>query len=315
MKSVRQQGIALVSVMAAIAIITAILSAMSYKQHIDIGIQGYAIQKNKAILSVLSVENLAMAMILNQDEDDDSKQYDYYDESWATPVEDLEFDGSKVKFIIFDAQAQFNVNNLNIRGNNRRHAIEILRNIFASLNLGDNKIYSEVANWLRPDGDIKSKDRLYLADSDYFDKYRFSNAPMVSINELRLMVSLREREGLEDILVQANDYMSFLPTIDELVKINVNTANDEMLQSVVKYFGSAEQFITISAGRPYANINSFCRLMKKNRNVCSRFFDVKSSYFYVHSLIDIGDNKVYAKSLLMISKDDTKVMLRELKVI
>lgn len=315
MKSVRQQGIALVSVMAAIAIITAIISAMSYKQHIDIGIQGYAIQKNKAILSVLSVENLAMAMILNQDEDDDSKQYDYYDESWATPVEDLEFDGSKVKFIIFDAQAQFNVNNLNIRGNNRRHAIEILRNIFASLNLGDNKIYSEVANWLRPDGDIKSKDRLYLADSDYFDKYRFSNAPMVSINELRLMVSLREREGLEDILVQANDYMSFLPTIDELVKINVNTANDEMLQSVIKYFGSAEQFITISSGRPYANINSFCRLMKKNRNVCSRFFDVKSSYFYVHSLIDIGANKVYAKSLLMISKDDTKVMLRELKVI
>ena len=315
MNTKRQKGIALVSVMAAIAIITAIISALAYRQHIDIGIQGYAIQKNRAILDVLAIENLAAATLLNPRRDTDSPQYDYYDESWAEPVEDLELNGGTVKFMIFDAQAKFNINNLNIGGNNRRHAIEMLKNIFTALELNDGKIYQEVTNWVSPDGDIRGKDRLYLAENENFNKYHFSNTPMISANELRLMVSLRELEELPDILIEMDDYVAFLPTINELVKINVNTASEVMLLEVVKYFGGEGSFLSITNGRPFANVNSFCRFMKKNRDICARFFDVKSSYFYVYAIVEAGDNRVYSKSLLRVVGDDARVIVRELKVI
>lgn len=310
-----QGGIALVSVMGAIAVITVIVSTLSYRQHIDIGIQGYAIQKGGVILNVLSVENIATGMLTQGGSSaSNNPAYDYYDENWAEAVVDHKIGGTQASFIILDAQAKFNVNNLNIAGNNRRHMIEVLRNVFATLDLNDGKIYQEVANWLRP-GNTRVEDRLYFQDSVGFDKYRASDSPMISINELRLMVSFREEEDIIAILDGFEDYVEFLPTLGELVKLNVNTASEVILTEALKYFGASNSLPTIMANRPFSNINSFCNFLRKRKNICNTIFDVKSSYFYVYARMDMGDNQAFSKSLLRVQGNDATVITREIKVI
>ena len=311
----RDRGIALVSVMGAIAVITAIVVALSYRQQIDIGIQGYAIQKNGAILNVLSVENLASAILTNTKGESNRPEYDYYDEPWSEPVVDLELGGAKTSFIILDAQSRFNVNNLNINGRNRGHSIEILRNVFSKLELNDGKIYQEASGWLRPNYNLRARDRIYMQESDLFRKHRAPDSPMISAAEMRLMQSLREKEDLADIIESFADYVVFLPTVNELVKININTASDEILYEALKYFKAEESLLSITRAKPHSNVNAICSFLREKRELCGTFFDVKSSYFYVFARINMGSNRVYSQSLLKVEGGKTITVKRELRFI
>ena len=309
----KQRGIALVSVLGAIAVITAIISALAYRQQVDVGIQSYAIQKNAAILDVLSVENIASKMLTANEPNKDSNAYDYYTESWAEPVEDLELGGSKISFMVLDAQAKFNLNNLNVRGSTSVHSRQVLSRIFAALNLETPQMVPEIVSWVSPYGNIRQKDTKYMAENDKFSKYRVSNSPLASVQELRLISAIRDKEDLSEIVAGFDDYVVTLPTVSEFIKINVNTANGDLLDAVLKYFQSPEAMLTVATARPYSNVNGFCALMKQRRNICPTIFDVKSSYFYVVALINKGNNIFYSRSLLRVAGRKTTVITREIK--
>lgn len=311
---IKQSGIALVSVMAAIAVITAIITALTYRQQLDIGVQSYGLHKNQAILNVLSVESIAMGMLTGKAEGD-SNVYDYYDESWAKPIIGLNIGGTNTTFMIFDAQAKFNLNNLNTRGANRNNARNLVRLIFQKDGQKYGRTYDEINRWISPSKGSISTDKQYTLETDRFDKYRVAHAPMVSINELRLMRGLREKEDLQEIIVEMNDYFSFLPTINNYVKININTAGEELLTQTLKYFNSQTSVTSLLSRRPFTSINSFCSSVKSKRPQCSKVFDTKSSYFYAIAKIGIGDNVFYSRSLIKLKNNKAKIISRGLRAL
>ena len=302
-----QRGIALISVLGAIAVITALLAGMAYRQTLDLNVQTYALQKNGVLITLVSVENIARAILSKKGGGEDSR-YDYYDEDWAKPVEGLVIGGANITFMIFDAQAKFNVNNANSRNSrDRRLAREMLR---ASMKSHGNT-YREVYDWVRES--TKGKDRPYLKDNSRFDSYRMAATNMVSVQEMRLMRGLREKETIDTDIENLQDRLAFLPTQGRFVKINVNTVNDELLRQTLNYFRSANRFNRVVSGRPYRSISTFCNRLRSRRSDCRRVFGNKSSYFYLYARMNLGEKTILTRSLIQRRKNNAYVLAREVK--
>ncbi len=302
-----QRGIALISVLGAIAVITALLAGMAYRQTLDLNVQTYALQKNGVLITLVSVENIARA-ILSKKGGGENSRYDYYDEDWAKPVEGLVIGGANITFMIFDAQAKFNVNNANSRNSrDRRLAREMLR---ASMKSHGNT-YREVYDWVRES--TKGKDRPYLKDNSRFDSYRMAATNMVSVQEMRLMRGLREKETIDTDIENLQDRLAFLPTQGRFVKINVNTVNDELLRQTLNYFRSANRFNRVVSGRPYRSISTFCNRLRSRRSDCRRVFGNKSSYFYLYARMNLGEKTILTRSLIQRRKNNAYVLAREVK--
>jgi len=303
----KQRGIALISVLGAIAVITALLAGMAYRQTLDLNVQTYALQKNSALITLVSVENIARA-ILSQKGKGENTQYDYYDEDWAKPVTGLIIGGANVTFMIFDAQAKFNVNNAN-SGNSRdrRLAREMLR---ASMKDYGNT-YREVYDWVGKS--TKGKDSPYLKDNSKFDSYRVATTSMVSVQEMRLMRGLREKETIDTDIESLQDRLAFLPTQGKFIKVNVNTANDDLLRQTLDYFRSANRFNRVASGRPYRSTSTFCNRLRSRRSDCRRVFDNKSNYFYLYARMNLGERTILTRSLIHRKNNNAYVLAREVK--
>lgn len=302
-----QRGIALISVLGAIAVITALLAGMAYRQTLDLNVQAYALQKNNALITLLSIEQLARA-ILTKKGDGEVAQYDYYEEDWAEPVEGLMIGGINVTFMIFDAQAKLNVNNAN-SGNSRdrRLAREMLR---AAMK-GYGNTYREVYDWVSQPS--AGKDSFYLRDNSQFDSYRVAGTSMVTVQEMRLMRGLREKETLDTDIETLQDRLAFLPTQKQFIKMNVNTVSEDLLRGTLDYFRSGNRFNRVVSAKPYRNINTFCNRLRSRRSDCRRVFDNKSSYFYLYARMNLGERIVLTRSLIRRKNNNAYILAREMK--
>ena len=304
-----QRGIALISVLGAVAIITGLLAAMTYRQVLDLNVQSYALQKSNALLTLVSVENIASA-ILTKKGSGEVARYDYYDEDWAQPVEGLIIGNANVTFMLFDAQARFNVNNANARhSRDRRLALEMLRAIMKK----HGNTYREVYSWVRTGRASAGQDRPYLKENDKFEPYRVARTSMVSLQELRLMRGLREKETREEDIASLDDHLSFLPLQGQFIKINVNTASKDLIRQTLNYFRSGNRLNRLDSAKPHRSINTFCARLRSRRSQCRRLFDTKSSHFYLYARITMGERVVLTRSLIKRRSNRAYVLARELK--
>ena len=304
-----QKGIALISVLGAVAVITILLAGMAYRQTLDLNVQSYALQRSDALLTLVSVENIARAILTKKGEGEITR-YDYYDEDWAQPAEGLIIGGANVTFMLFDAQARFNVNNANARSSqDRRMALEMLRAIMKK----HGNTYREIYNWVGSGKISAGQDSPYLKEDDKFDAYRVARTSMVSLQELRLMRGLREKETLEEDIALLDDYLSFLPMQGQFVKINVNTASKDLIKQTLNYFRSANRLNRLDSAKPHKNINTFCSRLRSRRSQCRRLFDNKSNYFYLYARITMGERMVLTRSLIKRKSDKAYVLAREMK--
>ena len=312
MPNARQRGLALVSVLGVMAMISIIMAGLTYRQQLSINLQGAALQKSRAFLTVLSVEQIATAMLVDQNQERVKRNYDYYDEDWAEPEIGLVLSGVNVTFMIFDAQARFNINNVNAQnGADRAVSRRILRTL---LNRYGNT-HNDINEWIGS-RTLIAKDNFYLASNPQFSSYRIANAEMVNLHEMRLIAGLRKREELEQDIQKFEDYFAFFPSARRLIKVNVNTADDDLLKDILVYFGvRGDRVDNLIRRRPYQNINVFCGGVRNRRNDCRRIFDNKSSYFYVLMRMDIGDTIVHARSLLRRNRLEVATVMRELKIL
>ena len=309
MVKTEQRGIALVSVLGAIAVITVLTTSMVYRHAVDLNVQTYALQKSNALITLLSLENVAQALLVKKVTGGQSR-YDYYNEAWAEPVEGLLLGGANVTFMIFDAQSKFNVNNANAASSrDRRIALQMLRAYMK----GHGRAYREVYNWVSLGNAPSNLDSAYLRQTDQFDSYRVGRTSMVSLQELRLLRGIREKETRDADIAALDDYLSFLPMQRQFVKVNVNTANTDLIKKSLGYFRSANRFKRLMKGKPYTSINRFCSSMRSRRSDCRRVFDIKSSYYYVHARIQQGNVIVLTRSLMKKKGNKAFVMAREMK--
>lgn len=307
-----ERGLALVSVLGIVAMISVIMVGLTYRQQLSLNLQGSALQKSRAFLTVLSVEQIAGVILTDQRPERAHRNYDYYNEDWAEPEIGLVLDGVNVTFMIFDAQARFNINNVNAqRGAERAVSRRILRTL---LNRYGNT-HNDINEWIGS-RTLIAKDNFYLASNPQFSSYRIANTEMVNLHEMRLIAGLRKREELEQDMQRFEDYFAFFPIARQFVKVNVNTADDDLLKDMLAYFGTrGDRVDGLLKRRPYQNINVFCGAVRTRRGDCRRLFDNKSGYFYVLMRMDLGDTIVHARSLLRRNQRDATTIMREIRTL
>jgi general secretion pathway protein K len=227
----RQTGVALITALLVIALVTAAAVAMATRQQLDIRRTGNVLQRSQAYFYALGGETIAATVL----KEDDAK-VDHFEEDWAQPVT-LPFEDGVLSGSLEDLQGRFNLNNLVNDGQVSQWDAERFKRLLQIIQERDdapqdlkeaniNDLVSAVVDWLDANDEPLSGGG---EDSTYLERerpYRAANAPMASPSELMLV------KGFTPNIYQA--IYPYITTLPERTRINVNTAKDEVLRALAE---------------------------------------------------------------------------------
>ena len=182
-------------------------------------------------------EDWAIAIL---DKDAKTSTDDDLGENWAKPLPPLPVEGGQVAGQIADAQARFNLNNLNPQSPLFQPSTGMFRHILETLSIDPNLI-DAVIDWIDSDSEARAGG---AEDLDYLQlkvPYRAANQPFTSVDELRLV-----RGFTPEIVEKVRPYITVLPVAST---INLNTAPTEVLAAVFNWPAPVVQQIV--AQRPF----------------------------------------------------------------
>jgi len=293
----QQQGVALITAVLIVALVTAVAVAMASRQQLDIRRTANIFNNDTAYQFALGAEDYARN-VLEWDITRGGSTTDHLGEDWAQEVT-VPVEGAILTGTILDLQGRINLNSL-LDGNGAPNG-EMLKRFERLLKLlGMNQeIAQAVLDWIDADPNQRFPGG---AEEDYYmlqtPPYRAANRPMVSVSELLLVKGL-DHEAYQLLL----PHVSALPDITST--INVNTASAEVLASLADTMTLADGEALIAA-RPedgFANIGNFENLLTNHRTYVRTFVDIKSSYFQVNALAEFDQSIAQLHSL--VHRNDT----------
>lgn len=283
MTAVRQKGVALLTVMFIMMLLTTL------------------------VVYLVEDDQLAIRRIENQQESEQAFQTAVYAEQWACKV--LEFDirdnntdhigeiwqtekpalngndGGVLTAGIADLQGRFNLNNLAVGEDEVWYPA--FQRLLAILDL-DPSLADAVVDWV--DNDIDPKGHSGAEDDVYTRQdppYRTANRLMADVSELGWV------HGMTSEAIKAlRPHVTALPATG--VRINVNTATPEVMRILsgeILALGQAESLITGRGKEGYAGIQDDFLVMPVlagQGEVAAKLATVSSEYFLVRSKVDLG---------------------------
>ena len=298
----RQRGVALVTALLIVSLVTVIAVTMATRQHIDVRLTGNLLHGEQAYAYALAAESWARVILRR---DDNESQHDSLDEDWATALPPIAVEGGQVNGRIEDLQGRFNINNLVKQDGKASEAdVAYFRRLLEILKL-EPSLTDALLDWIDTDINVRfpdgAEDQNYLSASI---PYRAANGPLVSTSELRLVA------GFDQNAVRLLEpYVTALP---ERTLINVNTASPVVLLALHKDFtqSDVDALITGRGETGYQTVQAFMGQNALAGRELEEPVDVKSQYFLVHTDIIIGQGQVHLGSLVTRDKGRTRVLSR-----
>ena len=226
----KQEGVALITALLVIALVSAAAVAMASRQQLDIRRTANTLQRDQAYVYAMGAEIMARAVLVKDDPQKDSKKDD-----WAQSGVSIPFEGGILTGTLEDIQGRFNLNN--VVKNNAVYPpdVERLKRLLAILkgNSPDKEVWKnaepgDLANaaldWIDADDNVSPNG---AEDSDYLQAerpYRAANAPMAATSELLLV------RGFTAAIYR--EVAPYVTALAEHTKINVNTAKLEVLRTL-----------------------------------------------------------------------------------
>lgn len=288
----RQQGVALISVLLVVVIATVLSVSMIRHQNLTIHKARNVYDQAQAAQYALGGEELAR-QILWQDFKD-APEVDHLQEDWADKELFFEFEDGDVSVEINDLQGRFNINSLALAGDAGRNA-QLRFSQLLQLVGSDSMYLDRAIDWI--DDDISTRP-LGAEDYDYLGlelPYRSGGHAYIDLTELRLLLDMDA-----DTFEQLQPYLSALP--EAATPINVNTADAGVLQSVSRQLtseASSELINEREAQQGYESVTEFLKssyvaglgVKETGLSVQSSFFEVRvrsrylERYGYLTSII------------------------------
>lgn len=225
------QGVALITALLIVALVTVAAVAMASRQQLDIRRTANILQSDQAYVMTLAGEAFAK-QVLKKDKAD----VDNYEDDWGVELNNLDFRGGEIQSIrIEDLTSLFNLNNLVSEGRPSEWDIERFKKLLSVLKEQEdapeefkqvfvNDLVYAVVDWLDTDGDLSPGG---AEDNDYLERerpYRAANRLMLSPSELLLV------KGFTPTIYNVvRPYVISLPV---RTKINANTARPEIIQAL-----------------------------------------------------------------------------------
>lgn len=282
-----QRGVALITILLIVALLTAIVSRVGLSGQIWVR----QVENGNALAQADLASRGTQFWIANVLEQDDN-EYDALTDIWAFPLPPVPAGWGVLSGRIEDMQSRFNLNNLvDEEGKLDTLALQQFERLLQLLELNPG-IAQSVADWIDPDGSPAgpwgAEDVYYISlDTPYLA----ANRPFEDTAELRLVRGI-------DITVwhKLEPFVSALPGN---VTINVNTASAEVLAAAVieweisgQALPRAREWVGAAAQQPADDMKIFSDRMFGNEEQIPDGLGLDSGYFMAHTQINF-DNVEY----------------------
>ena len=281
MNNSSQTGIALISTMIIIALISASVALMWQRFGKDLEYTAHTLTQTQAVNHLYSVESWAKSILLK----DDAK-LDSLDDDWAQEIPPIPIPGGLLSGRLTDLNSKLNINNL-IDLKSDPHSPQY------------RSFFSNCLNSLNT-----SLEQDYMSDLVFF--YVSSRAPKPRLFEHKV-----ELKNIQTIPLK--DYQTikpFMTALPNLTTININTAGTHVLSCLNTNISPdvADQIITHRNNKPFTTINGFWNYAKTllpnltieqiKLDFPKEFINTTSQYFLLEMEITLNNNKLIAKSIL-----------------
>ena len=300
----RQRGVALITVMLVVALVTIICAALLLRQQLAIRSTGNQLLVRQAQYYAEGGELLAKAMLRR---DQGAAQVDHLAEPWANPRLNFPLDeGGELRLRIEDLSGRFNLNSLAAGGEAADQALLRLRRLLQTLQLSP--AYADrLKDWI--DGDQEPSGMAGAEDDQYLllkPAYRTGVGRIAEVSELRLLLGMSEA-----------DYRRLAPFVSALpsqVELNINTASAQVLACLGEGIPEAALKSAIEGrGRTgYRDPGAFAQQLGAYQ-VSPQGLATNSQYFRVTTEVLLGDRRQVLASYLQRGNDGrVRLMARDL---
>jgi general secretion pathway protein K len=306
----RQRGVALITVLLVVAIVTVVSAAMVARQQLSIRATSNQLQARQAWHYALGGEALAQTILARdlKGGEPGAAAIDHLLEPWAQPLPAFEIDQGEILVRIEDLAGRFNLNDLLRDQQPNPAAVEQFRRLLLRLQIS--APYAErLLDWIDPDqqpsGELGAEDNVYLGLDT---PYRSAGRRLHDLSERRLLLDMREE-----------DFQRLAPYVVALppnVPLNVNTASAMVLSSLSDNLslGAAESLVELRRAVPFRNSAAFlAQPALAGTTLQGTALAVGSQFFQATSEVRLGDRRLALVSLLQREQDGSvRVLARNL---
>jgi general secretion pathway protein K len=297
-----QKGIALITVMLVLAVVTVALVSMSSDRQMDIRRTENQLRSTQAWEYVYGLEAWAANQLKL---DVDNNKYDALTDQWSKPLTLKPTPEGNVKADIIELQGKINLNNLLVDGQPSDDDVQQLKRLLTYLEIKP-ELVDAMLDWIDADMDIRypngAEDETYTR---LLPPYRSANVPFVDVSELLRV------QG-----ITLKDYKKLIPYIyvaDTYEPININTASPEVLRTLAPNIKKDEaESIYRASGKPFAKVDEFLKdEAMKGISVNKANLSIDSHHFLLSGYIDMGKNGLLFQTQLSRSTSgEVKVVKR-----
>ena len=311
----RQRGVALITVLLVVAIVTVVSAAMVARQQLSIRATSNQLQARQAWHYALGGEALAQAILARDlrsaagadpGASGEAAAVDHLLEPWAQPLPAFEIDQGEILVRIEDMAGRFNLNDLLRDQQPNPAAVEQFRRLLLRLQIsapirsacstGSTPTSSPVASW--------APNNAYLSLDP---PYRSAGRRLHDLSELRLLLDMREED-----FQRLAPYVAVLPSG---VPLNVNTASAMVLSSLSDNLslGAAESLVELRRSAPFRNSAAFLAQPAMAGTTPGHCAGGCQSILQATSEVRLGDRRLALVSLLQREQDGSvRVLARNL---
>ncbi len=316
------KGVAIISVLLVVAIVTVLATRMSGQLRLQIARVTSSEHAEQAYWHWLSAEALVRQVLLQEHET--SKGRTHLKQGWATQQGPFPVRGGAIGGRIRDLHACFNLNSLHKDPNNTANlakATERYQQLLTALEFDEytiQRLTATLIDWLDADSELSHS--MGAEDPDYeslVQPYQAANNLLVHMSELRQVAGYNQK-----IYNQLKAYVCVVPG-ETLWRLNLNTVAVDQPEIVMAFFrggidrSTAENLLS---GRPENGYESVADI--KNEPIIQGLASsvalaedlddliVNSQYFELNAQVKYGDLEFYGYSQLQIAEGKAWILHR-----
>lgn len=276
-----QKGIALITVMLVLAVVTVSLVAMSSDRQMDIRRTQNQVRAIQAWSYLHSLETWAEQQLRA---DLAENGFDADSDIWNKPLPKTPIAQGEVVADIIELQGRINLNNLLVEGQASDPDVQRLKRLFNQLDIKP-ELVDAMLDWIDSDIEIRypngAEDETYGRLSP---PYRSSNSPFSDVSEL-LQVQGFSKEDYEKLLPYVYVANAYEP-------LNVNTASPVVLRCLADGIKKIRaESIYMAHGKPFEKVEDFLKdEAMADISVDKESLAVTSKHFLLSGKINMGSN-------------------------
>lgn len=343
------QGIALISVLVAVAVLANIVLLIAYDQEVSVSRTAHILQKEQAIMYGMGMEQW-VKIFLTQDlveNNYDSKTDFWYNKQAVFPV-----DGGVLSGYLEPLQAKYNINNAALIWLNREHSGNLsddqkqlmqweeqyLTRVLQQFSVDADSI-SAILDWLDADDNSRGNgtESLYYQNKNL--PYRAANSLVASLDELKVIKGF-DQGDLQDF-TRLEKALMVLPV---RVPVNINLADTNLLQALHPDMTGelVKQLIVIreqQSDQAFVDLEHFYQALKQaeqhsgganlnqeyqstaqeqvlswQKRIPAEHLTVTNDFFALYTKLMFGEVEYKMRTVIQrVSQGDVRVIQRELK--